>query len=73
MARCARAKAKGRNREIGHKTAEGRNSAIFLEAQKELARQEPQPRLPRQPILVKHMLLFHAALDMENAHEDCAF
>lgn len=65
--------AKGRNRRIGQKKAEGRNSAIFMETLKGLETQEPQPRPPRQPILVKHMRKLHAALDLEGAHEDRAF
>lgn len=65
-----RERATGRNRQ---KTAESRKSAIFLETLRGLAKKEPQPRPPRQPVPAKHMRQLHAALDLEVSHEDRAF
>lgn len=64
--------ARERNRLVGQRTAEGKNSAIFLEAQKRLAKQETQPRSPRQPILAKHKLQLHAVLNLGGSHEERA-
>lgn len=58
---------------MSQRTAKGRNSAGFLEKQKGLAKQETQPRLPRQLILAKHMLKLHAALNLGTSNENRAF
>ena len=65
--------AKRRCRAIGQRTAEGKSSALFLEYRKALAKKDPEPRPPRQPILAKHMLKLHAVLDLANSREDRAF
>lgn len=65
--------AKGSNRAVGQRTTEGKRRSLYLETRMGLARSEPQPQPPRQPVLAMHVLNLHAVLDLECSHEDRAF